>query len=194
MSTLDGLNGRAQRLQDAAPEPAPELYLIYPEEFAPLDKLTSDERAALEAFVARVQPKLDRGLMGPGPAGSRGYPDMRGLSNEDLLEWHLWCKRGDALERDDLAAAAKWRRYLTEGLDELIEQFLSIDEMSIPQTDTASTQHVKAPIVKLDYGGTKELHRTYYRYDRGYIERHRDRLGCDDIDTMHQWLDAFGGG
>jgi len=192
MSSLNGLNGRVQRLEDAAPKPDPGLYLIYAEEFAPLDKLTQEERAALDAFIARVQPKLDRGLTGPGPAGSRGYPDMRGLSERDLDEWHAWAKLGGALWRDDAVEAAKWRRYRTEDKEQLVQRFLSIDELSIPKTDSASTQHVKAPTVKLDGGGTKELHRTYFRSDRGYIERNRDRLMTDDYETMHQWLEVFG--
>jgi len=186
MSSLNGMNGRAHKVEAAAPKPVEGLYLIYAEEFAPLDRLTHEEQAALEAFIARVQPKLDRGLTGPGPAGSRGYPDMSGLSNEDLFEWHLWARLGGALWRDDLEAAAKWRRYLIEGTWQLIESFLSIDEMSIPAAGSQQERFVR------EEWGIYPLSRIQYRYERDSIQRRRDRLFGEDVDMMHRWLDAFG--
>lgn len=99
MSGLNGLNGHMKRLEEKAPMPTEGLFLIKAEEFVPkLHLLSAQERAQLDAFIARVQPLLDQGLYGPGPAGSRGYPNMSRLSNADLEEWRYWDTRGKALE------------------------------------------------------------------------------------------------
>lgn len=96
--TLDKLNGRAHRLEAEAPLPHNELWLIESEGFVPkLHLLPAQERLQLESYIARIQPLLDQGLMGPGPAGSRGVPNMERLSDADLEEWKRWCKRGKEL-------------------------------------------------------------------------------------------------
>jgi len=180
MSGLNGMNGRAQRLEDAAPKPAPGLYLIYPEEFAPVQRLSQEEQAALNAFIARVQPKLDRGLTGPGPAGSRGYPDMSGLSGQDLHEWGLWARLGEALLHEDLEAAATYRCYLSESLAELVERFFAIDDMCIPS---------KAQFIPgfHPFG----FHREHFRYVKGCIKGSIDsnpRSAWTEDERMREWL------
>lgn len=166
MSTLNGRDRRIERLEDAAPKPLPCVHVLRAEEFAPLHLLSLEERAALEDFVTRVQPHLTS----PRPASRRGMLDLSNLSNDDFYEWGLWARFGDAVARQDRDAAAKYRRYLTEDREQLIADFLSIDEERV-----------------------SPLHRTPFRHARTCIKIAvaHNRLLIDDFETMHIWLDDF---
>jgi hypothetical protein len=178
-SDIVTLNGRVERLEGQVPKPV-KLYPIAAEEFAPVHLLSQEERTLLDDFIARVQPKLNRGLTGPGPIDSNGYPDMSGLSGQDLYEWGLWGKLGEALLHGDLEAAAAYRCSLNESLAELTERFFAIDEMRIP----SKAEHLTGfhPF---------SFHREQFRYVKACIQGsidHDPRSAWTEDERMREWL------
>lgn len=118
------------------------------------------------------------------PRVPEGYPDFSGLSGEELYYASLRARLAKALRHSDQADAAKYRRYLAEDKEQLIADFLSIDEMSVPTFEYAPVAHTQYCAIR--------MHRTQFRADLASVQRSLadNRLGTGDFETMHLWLES----
>ncbi len=138
--------------------------------------------SGLSGFNGHVQRLEEKAPRPPAPVD-----DLGRMSDEELTQYSLHLRLDKAERLGDLEAAAKWRRCLTQDKEMLVEQFLNIDELSIPHAESGQVPRVKEGHI------IYSLSRVMYRHERASIERHRASLRIDDYETMFRWLDAFGG-
>jgi hypothetical protein len=109
------------------------------------------------------------------------------LNEQEVLAYLLQKRVEQAEQEGNTAAADKWRRYLDQGREQVIADFLALDEMSIPHAESGLVQQVQeGPVIY-------SLSRIMFCHDRATIQMSRGRLYIDDLDMVLRWLAAFGG-
>jgi hypothetical protein len=133
---------------------------------------TEQEHRELGLLLAQIEPKLKMG---------KWNIDMSGLSESEHDSLRLWAFLQYALEQENIEDAAKYRRHIACSQEQLIAQFMSIPESSIPESDQPLRVHGQV------------LDRTLYHAHKARIERAiaANRLGCCELDDMRLWCDNF---
>ena len=179
MSTsLNGLNKRVERLE-AACIPLAKSETVDMWEWSSDADLLPEEQTRLRAFLTVIDQKV---------RVQDGRLDLQGLSDSELGELEVWWLLKKAVATADEGEATRCRYRLAQDMEALVQAFLSIDEASLPDYDQAATYTDIR-------GGTRSLHRTYYRADRGRIERQLARgegLRATDREMISMWCEVFG--
>lgn len=99
-----------------------------------------------------------------------GRLNLSELSNQELHTFSLWLHLQQALDKEDIAVAAEYRRALAWSYDSLVETFFTISESDVPGHD-----------------------RTLFRSDKARLQRAlaASRVHSSDIDTMRSWCEKY---
>ncbi len=173
MSNLDNLDRRVDKLP-AAIEPMPE-----PKSFKytfEMHLFSEQEQARLQKFLDLLETKYhfdDKG---------RSRLDYSQLSDEEFDPLDLWVSLEQALTQEDLATAAKCRRWLAMDLDSLLKAFLTLDLSFLPAdfNDPGPKVVEGHCVYHLNRGGYNNIRVNHIN---------RGRIGPSTIEDMRRWID-----
>ena len=187
MSTLNGMNGRLARAEKKAPKP-PEKRDTHPLNLA---LFSGEEVANIEALWAIIENNFE----------------LLCRLNDEQFEYVKLVEQVHEIADNESEQAAKCHRQMAElaagthfsqRLEQLVEQFLSIDENLIPDYAEVKEWWKHTDELPPDY----RMRRSWYRQRKEHIERQlvlgvslsgeRMRNIRSYADEIRSWVDAYG--
>jgi len=143
---------------------------------------TSAEQERIQAFIEQIEPRVHH--------SKHGTPLLNELTLEETDQLESWVRLYNALDSEDIATAARCRRYLEldcEDKEQVYSAFMSIDESRFPVVSHCTD----APSVKWD-GTTHYIYRGGYQWQKQHMRQHKAHSGYLrrwEIDGMWLWLE-----